>query len=140
MYRWDNRTELDAEDFNVHGPFSEDKNFKLMERAVTSRQKWLLVVTAYFLDGDDYYEEVLTFPPFGPLRFNDEPEAILEVVKAAVAEAKDSGDASHYRDTCIALYPHSPTLEVGFEDPEQTKARAALRAGVMNQIAHGGLP
>jgi hypothetical protein len=132
LYRWDSQTEPGAEDFKVYGPYDEEMNFSLMEQAVTTNRKWFCVITAYFIDGkNDYYEEVLTFPPFGPLKFNEDPDAMLDIIDAGIAEAKQSGNPKHYRDTCVALYLHTPELEKGFEDDDWVKQQAGHRADII---------
>ena len=125
LFRWTSQ----SQDFEVHGPYSEDKNHELMTIAMSTNRKWLLVVTAYFIDDDgDYYEEMLTFPPFGPVTFEDDASEILNVIAAAAFEAQDSGPPEHYRDTCVALYTHSDRLERIFEDTDTIKALASQRA------------
>jgi hypothetical protein len=54
-----------------------------MTEATKRNEKWLILVTAYFLDeNDDYYEEALTFDPMGPLvlaNHRDDIKAELKV-------------------------------------------------------------
>lgn len=141
MYRWASQSHPGQEDFKVYGPYSDLKNYNLMKQAVLGKRKWFLVVTAYFLDeNQDYYEEMLTFPAFGPLVFNEESADMISVIDQAVHEAKSSGEAAHYYDTCIAVYPYSPELERGFESDEFTKKRAEHRARVVAACAAPAAP
>lgn len=128
LYRWQNEgypiNRLDA-----HGPYPPVENFAIMDRAVNETLPWACVVIAYFMDeAGNYYEEQLSTTPTHPLKLKNEFPTLMRMAYDLAEEAKNAGNAKHYRDTCIALYVSSPALQEKLEDEAFIEKQVLERA------------
>lgn len=130
LYRWENADNSTGH-FEAFGPYAPRKNSQLMQKAISRKNTWLCVVTAYFLDEDNnYYEERLLTSPIGPIKIASEIELVLELTNELVVEAKSAGNPEHYQDTCTALYLYTPELEAKLDNDELVQEHAEKRAAL----------
>jgi len=129
LFRWES---ANTDKFTAFGPFEKEENTVLMTQAALTPQVWLPVVTSWFLDKTgNYLEEVLTFPPVGPIVLADEITDINLILNEAINEAKQAGTSEDYKDTCVALYPYTESLEAKLQNDDWVRLQAVNRAATI---------
>lgn len=137
LFRWEGGNRTNSA-FDIWGPFAQAKCKNLMTEATKRNEKWLVMVTAYFLgENDDYYEEALTFDPMGTLVLASHRDDLVEMLDAAMADAKASGNQEHYQNTCATLFLYTPELAAKLEDDDWIKAQAEVRAELIHDDLRG---
>lgn len=117
--------------FHSFGPFDSDTVFELTNWAMHQTEKWTCMVVSVFIDNEgNYYEEMTTLPPRGGLKLAADAGTFDELVKAAIQDAKTSGNPQHYKDTVVILRLHTPELEINLEDDNWLNKQAAFRAEI----------
>lgn len=128
LYHWVGHTD-NVEDYSSVGPFSDDKTQQILTAALKTPNTWLCTVIACFVTEDgDYYEEMISFPPYGPTILAKNPEDFAALRVAAIAEAKNSGNPKHYVDTTVCLSVFSRRLSDKMNDDNWIREQAGRRA------------
>jgi hypothetical protein len=137
LYHW--TSEKDYGYFRSTGPFSDTEADSVMTWALNHPLLWCPQIVATFIDtAGDYYEELVTVPPIGPISLAKDAELLDDIIQQAVQEAEGSGNPQHHQDTLILLRLHSMALESRLEDETWLKEQAAQRAKTVRakQLTH----
>lgn len=128
-YQWETDHPDSDTTFNCYGPFDEDRNIKLIEWALSRAETWLLTAIACFVDPNgEYYEEMVTTAPVGPINMMKNWETLMEYKSLTTRNAVESGNPLHFVTSVFSMSLQSSELDQKMENETWLKRQSALRA------------
>ena len=134
LFRWDNKGSSTEFAFSSGGRYSDDLTIAALEKVMSVPTRYIVMIHACFLSGDDYYERADMWIT-DPVVLNGGADKIHGEIERAVESLKRSGNPRHYYDTVIVLRPASDKAVAAADDDDWIKAQAAYRADSVQRQA-----
>lgn len=127
LFRWASKGTGGEWAYSSGGRHAEDQVVASLEHAMARHTRWIVMVHATFLDGDDYYERGHMWIT-DPMQLAHNADQVHTDITAAVADRRSAGNPAHYYDTVIVMRPLSDRALALADDDSWLKYQADFRA------------
>lgn len=134
LFRWESKGTGTEFAFSSGGMYSDDKTIAALEHIMRQQKRWIVMVHACFIAGDDYYERGDIWVT-EPVRLSGQADLVHSDIMQAVATQRAAGNPKHYYDTVIVMRPLSDAALDRADDDEWLKQQAAFRADTVTRQA-----